>query len=122
MTAHLVVLVAAWNVAESSLCIILEGRDAGYTGAAIIDASWSIGLALVTVGIEEVSFFAGGTDFSVGLTLVRSIAETIGVFLEAFSIDQEVVLIAAGAEVIVEVHGLAVEDYFLAPALEKSVS
>ena len=66
--------------------------------------------------------FAGGTDFSVGLTLVRSIAETIGVFLEAFSVDQEVVLAAAGAEIIVEVHGLAVGDYFLAPALEKSVS
>lgn len=53
---------------------------------------------------------------------MRSIAETIRVFLEALSVDQEVVLVAAGAKVIVEVHGLAVGDDLLAPALNKSVS
>ena len=59
MAAHLVVLVAARNVAESSLCVILERLDARNTVAAIIDASWSIGLALVAVGIEEVSLLTG---------------------------------------------------------------
>ena len=59
MAAHLVVLVATRNVAESSLCVILEGLDARHTVAAIIDASWSIRLALVAVGIEEVSLLTG---------------------------------------------------------------
>ena len=122
MAAHLVVLVAAWNIAESSLCVKLEGLDTRNTCVAFIDASWSIGLAFVAVGIEEVSLLAGRTEFGVGLALMRSIAETIRVFLEALSVDQEVVLVAAGAKVIVEVHGLAVGDDLLAPALNKSVS
>ena len=56
------------------------------------------------------------------MALVRRVGEAIGVFFEAFSVDQEVFLVAAGAKIIVEVHGLAVGDDLLAPALDKSVS
>ena len=111
------VFIASRDKAQSSIFIKPERSNARDTIASIINATRGFRVTFVGTWIIEEGLFAFRTEFSVRLSLMFGVGQTILIFLSTLSINQVVIWVTTCAKFILEVHLPTIRNHFLAPSL-----